>query len=402
MKKYLSLLKNNRNYSLILIADLISNMGDILFTFAISWKVLEATSSVLMASSVYFFEYLAKAFFSLVSGIIIDRISRKKLILLGMTVQAAVLMIFIPFIKQSGYGISSLSLIFILYIFSTLVKSSQNAMIPDYVSKEQLITANSFDVIVNRVASMCMLAIAGIIVVNVDMSLILMINAVSFIIPAILIWRLLPEIKLPDKKDKKGVKHELKDGISFIKSDSFVKSFVIMLVILNFPYSIMNTFPLAYSNIILGINAAEFGFIKTAVFISSILAMYLIGSREIFNKKPVLFFNIGVLGCGLIMLFFIPVFKNNLFTTALIFMVYEFFDMLTQPVYILLRGKIPTEIRGRVYGIIDAVILTAVPVYTLISGYIMDKAGIHVMAYILSTAFVICFFIGRKMFKQDI
>lgn len=407
MKKYSKILLYNRSYLIIIIADLISRAGDILFSIALSWTIIETTKSVFLASTIFFMKYLAQSAFSLVSGVLIDHYSRKKLLIIGLLAQAVLLLSFIPFV-QKGINLLYLTpLVFLLYIFSTVVKQTQNVMIPDFVDKEDLVMANSIDIMFNRVVGVGMLAVAGFLTSWLKFSTIMLLDSVTFVIPTLLLFFFLPDSQINKKRvSARGKKitiwfDNLQEGWKYIKSDSFVLFFLILLVLLNLPYTFMNIYPLAYVNKVLSVESSGYGFVKSCIFLATLLSMYIVGKYKVFSDKPSKFFRLGLFGCGLAIFFFAPIFKNNLITVIALLGIYEFFDSLTQPMFAILRGRIPSELRGRVLGVFDAVALVLVPIYTLLSGFVMDKVGIAKVGILISTLFILIGLLSLKLYSND-
>ncbi len=77
------ILKNNRKYSLFQLANLISRFGDSLDSIAFGWMVYDITKSALSMSLFFLINVLPNLIFSLPAGVIADRKSNKKLILVG-------------------------------------------------------------------------------------------------------------------------------------------------------------------------------------------------------------------------------------------------------------------------------------------------------------------------------
>ncbi|AZR74204.1 hypothetical protein BBF96_12825 [Anoxybacter fermentans] len=393
MKNYIKLLSTNRSFLLIMLSDLLSNAGDILFTIALSWTVLERTKSILLTSILFILKYLSQSFCSIFSGLLADRFSRKKLLIISMLSQAFILFPFMILIRMdyTKYLCIIFPILFILYLFSTLAKHTQNVMIPDIVSKDDLVTANSVDIILNRVVGVGMLAVAGFLTSVLKITTIVFIDIITFLIPAGLLYFFLPDVKLNENLNitredpcKNKWLQELKEGWQYICSDTFVFNFLFLLVFLNFPYSIMNIFPLAYVNKVLNGPASSYGIIKSVIFASTLLSMYVIGSNKIFSERSATFFSVGLLGSGFVMLFFSPIFSNTIVTASILFFIYNFFDTLTQPLFINLRGRIPSSVRGRVLGIFDAIVVFVIPVFTFVGGFIMDNLDIRKVAIIVS------------------
>ncbi|MCK4260362.1 MAG: MFS transporter [Halanaerobiales bacterium] len=404
MKEYIRLLFKNKNFLIIMIADLVSRAGDILFTIALLWTVIETTKSVFSASIILFIQYFSRSLSSVVSGLLVDMFSRKKLLVVSLLSQAGLLLLFIPFVQNELKYLYLTPLIFLLYIFSTIARQTQNAMIPDFVEKEELVRANSIDIMLNRIVGIGMLAAAGYITSLLKISTIMWVDSISFVIPALLLLFLLSEPKVNEEKKYKSSEKEksnwvqnLQEGWEYIKTDSFISLFLLMLILLNLPYTFMNIFPLAYVNKVLAANSSDYGLVKSMLFVGTLISMYIVGKYKFFKEKPISCFTLGIFGCGISLIFFAPFFQNSIITVIILLVLYEFFDTFTQPIYAIFRGRIPSELRGRVLGLFDALALVVVPIYTLLSGYIMDQLGIAQVGVFIAILFIILGFVSIKL-----
>src|SRR6185312_15042260 len=78
---YRELLRGNRNFRLLWMAQVVSETGDWLYTVAVYTLLLEFTGSAKSVGFAFILQVLPQFFIAPVSGILNDRISRKKIMI---------------------------------------------------------------------------------------------------------------------------------------------------------------------------------------------------------------------------------------------------------------------------------------------------------------------------------
>ena len=187
LRAYAALLRGNRNFRLLWIAQMVSEIGDWLYAVAIYSLILEVTGSAQAVALAFVLQVLPQFFVSPAAGVLNDRLSRKNLMIIADWARAIItfLMLFV----QSREALPLLYvLLFAETLFWALFEPGRNAVIPNIChSKEETLVANalssttwSFNLAVGS-------AIGGLIAAIFGRNTVFIINAISFIVSALVL-----------------------------------------------------------------------------------------------------------------------------------------------------------------------------------------------------------------------
>ncbi|MDX8394773.1 MAG: MFS transporter [Mariprofundales bacterium] len=210
-----------RNFRQLWLATLISRAGDILHDIAVLWLVSEETGSALAVGAVIVSTSLPVLLFRLIGGAIADRFNRQK-IMIATDLLRAVLVLALPLLYyfQSLNLPAILVITFLRAVLSQFFYPAQQAVIPSTVPKASLPVANS----VNQTSSLAIATsipvLSGILIATVGPVTAFYIDAITFILSAILLFGLrLPTLSLPRSKDNltpKTLVADIRLGIAYI------------------------------------------------------------------------------------------------------------------------------------------------------------------------------------------
>ena len=134
----------NRNYFLLWTGQLISNIGNAIYFIILPWMILDLTGSKFSTSIVITCSYLPAIVFGLSAGIIIDKYSKKRIIIYSDFIRA-ILIMFIPLSMIldliSPFLIGLIT--FCISVVSTFFYPARDSIIPLIVKKDELSIANS-------------------------------------------------------------------------------------------------------------------------------------------------------------------------------------------------------------------------------------------------------------------
>lgn len=187
----------NKNILTLLFVRIVANFSDSLYYMATIWFVKETMSSntwIGIASFVTLLPVALQIFY----GPIIDKYSKKTLLLIAMGIQAVILtlIVLLYYVNQLHPPVL-LWLIFIATLAADLGYPTESALIPSLVEKEQLgkvnsvfaFTYNSLDIICN--------AVSGLIIATIGIGMVYFFNSITYVILFFVLWILL---KLPRLK----------------------------------------------------------------------------------------------------------------------------------------------------------------------------------------------------------
>lgn len=269
----------NKNFIIIVIGQIISLFGNAIQRFSMSLYLLEFTGSTAAFANILAISTIPYILFAPISGKLSDSVNRKK-IMVYLDLFCSILIGGYAFILLKGrdHELIVAMVMFILSICYTLYGPAVTASIPQVVEEENLIRANG---IINQVGSVVNFLgpiLAGVLYGFLGIKLIVVINALSFLVSAIMEMFL----DIPDVVVEAAVGKTKKIGQA--KEKAFYKFYLVEFIKESFrdmkesyKYLKIN------SKLVLGI-IASYGFCNIFVVpILSILAPYFI---NIFLQLP--------------------------------------------------------------------------------------------------------------------
>jgi MFS family permease len=184
LQAYARLLRENRNFRLLWIAQVVSEIGDWLYAVAIYSLILEVTGSAQAVALAFVLQVLPQFFVSPAAGVLNDRLSRKQVMIVADWARAAI--VFLMLFVQSREALPLLYvLLFLETLFWALFEPGRNSVIPNITSsQEETLVANalssttwSFNLAVGS-------AVGGVIAALFGRNVVFVVNALSFIVSA--------------------------------------------------------------------------------------------------------------------------------------------------------------------------------------------------------------------------
>ncbi len=183
---YLALLRGNRDFTRLYVAQLISFAGDWFATVALLGLVLEMTGSAVAASIVIVLQTAGLAFLSPLGGVLADRLDRRRLMVGADLVRIPIALMPLLARDPSTIWIALLG-VFLLSAAGAGFEPASSAALPNLVDKDELSRANVL--IGSAWGTMLAIgaALGGIVAATLGRDATFVINAISFGVSASLI-----------------------------------------------------------------------------------------------------------------------------------------------------------------------------------------------------------------------
>ncbi|MBE6054025.1 MAG: MFS transporter [Clostridium sartagoforme] len=208
----------NKNFIIIVIGQIISLFGNAIQRFSMSLYLLEFTGSAATFANILAISTIPYILFAPIAGMLSDNVSRKK-IMVYLDFFCSIVIGIYAFILLQGrdHELIVATVMFILSICYTLYGPAVTSSIPQVVKEDKLTAANG---IINQVGSIVNFVapiLAGVLYGLVGIKIIVIINAISFLLSAVMeLFLEIPDvIKDEDKKQHKIL------SIGFVKN-SFI------------------------------------------------------------------------------------------------------------------------------------------------------------------------------------
>ncbi|MCM3782138.1 MFS transporter [Neobacillus mesonae] len=235
----------NKNFWMMFLGRVVTNIGDSLYAVAAMWLVAELGGSTFFTGLAGFLSIVPR-FIQFFSGPFIDRIAIRPLLIISQLTQAAIVLV-IPLADYMGFLTVGLVLIIfpILSSLNMLVYPAQMSALPKFVEPKDLSKANSLFTFANQGIDTGCNAIAGILIVSIGAVSIYLVDSITFL-AGTLIFSL---IRLPKSADKEQInkkekkmalklflsnyKIELVEGIRLLLGKSFSR-LLLGVIVINF------------------------------------------------------------------------------------------------------------------------------------------------------------------------
>ena len=183
-------LKKYRDFRLLWLSGFVSQFGSMFTYVALPFQVKLLTNSYLAVSFIGLAQLLPLIFFGMYGGVLADRIDRKKVLYYT---EISCLIITILLFLNTELMYPQLWLIYLVAtLFATfdgLQRPSANAILPRLVDHEDLSTANALLSLRSQVGMIAGPAFAGIIIAFASVQWAYLIDAITFLISILLLWR---------------------------------------------------------------------------------------------------------------------------------------------------------------------------------------------------------------------
>lgn len=410
----------NKNFIIIVIGQIISLFGNAIQRFSMSLYLLEFTGSTATFANILAISTIPYILFAPIAGRLSDNINRKK-IMVYLDLFCSILIGGYAFILLRGNDSALIvgTVMFMLSVCATLYGPAVTASIPQIVEEDKLTSANG---VINQVGSIVNFVgpiLAGILYGLLGIKVIVIVNAVSFFVSAIMEMFL----DIPDVvKDNSVNENEIAiDNNEKILSMDFVKkSFVDMKesfiylknekkIVLGIiaSYALCNIFlvPILsivapyFINVFLGLSSEIFGIVEAICVLGMILGGFWISVKpNMFSMKKVHYTYFPMIA-GVIVMSTLGFIKLNNYALAGIFALGGLAIMLSLSLSNVLtltfiQKQVPGEMLGRVSAFSTAVATISVAPGQLLFGQVID-IGIPIGIILLVSAI---FNIGLMLF----
>jgi len=218
---YIELLRNNRSFRQLWLGQVVSQMGDWFDTIALYTIILRLTGSGRDVGLLLVARFVPSFFFGPIAGVIADRFSRQRIMIVSDVLRAIVVLGFL-FVRRPD----QLWIIYVLTVFqlglSTFFEPAKTAAIPSIVEDRELVAANAISSVTWSAMLTLGAAMGGFITSLFGTNAAFILDAASYVLSAVLIG----SIRLPKRRKRERQKlsvgrllgiTETIEGIRYVK-----------------------------------------------------------------------------------------------------------------------------------------------------------------------------------------
>jgi MFS family permease len=359
----------SRDYRLFFTGQLISRIGMWMQRTAVIWVIYTMTNSVLMVGVATFAEQFPSFLLSPAGGITADRYNRYKILMATQIISALqAVLLTVSYV----YGYHSVTILLLLSLMLGIANAydipARQAMVNDLVkSNDDLPAAIAMNSSLNNLTRLAGPALAGIVIANYGAAICFGTNAVSFIAVIICLNMIhFPLYKAPLKRKKPWT--DFKEGFYYMKKQPEISKTLLLCSLVSFFVITYNTLQPYFAKSVFHGDAATYGYMNAAAGLGAFTSTLFIASqKKVSNLKTILFFNLLLLGTGLIVMSFVKILP-----VYIIFcFICGFGTMSIMPICnTIIQTVSLVEMRGRVIGFFAMATLGTLPLGSLVIGWL--------------------------------
>ncbi|KAM3096810.1 MFS transporter [Phormidesmis sp. 146-12] len=289
-----------RTFIILWFGQLVSTIGTYMSGFALELWTWETTGSATSLALVGFFFQVPRIAISLVSGVIVDRFNRKRLMVLGDTIAALSSLLLLFLYLTHNLQIWHLYLTTaVTSVFSQLQELSYSASISSLVPQQHYTRASSMGSALHYGSLILAPAFAASLYPIIGVGGILGIDSLTFLVAiATLLTRRIPQPEMPEQSARFNFRRDLMFGFHFLLAHAPLRNLLVLILPFWFVHDLGETL---YTPMVLARtngSAAVLGQIGTAAGIGGVTGAIVISIWGGF-KQPIRGVFSGIIGAGL-------------------------------------------------------------------------------------------------------
>ena len=397
----------NKDFILLLQGNSVSTIGDVMYSVAIGYWVYETTGSSALMGIMSSISLFVTMFLSPFCGSIVDKLSRKWLIV-GIDTLQGVLMLTVGALAY--FGTLSVPVVlavsFVAAFGSVFYSPAIGTLMIDIIPRDDMVRGQSIYTGASSMIDLVGTAFSGAMVAFFGVPLIVIINGLSNLYSAVteMLINVPKTVQEGTRVTVKGVSKDTLSAVKTIFSDKCLKIFVPSALILNLlgagPLSLMLPFCMNK-----GFTVDMYGYLVAIYSASSLFAVVLLGAIKL---KPTVRFIVMSLGFVLSIPCFIGVYFANSFLMMCIFgFMAGLLNCAGNTVFnAALMLALPQENRSAILGFIRSASAGGMALSAVVYGFLGEIFPLHIIfaigsALSLAPMIYMCFAPSTKQFVLE-
>jgi MFS transporter, DHA3 family, macrolide efflux protein len=394
----------NRNFMLLFSGKIISQLGDQIYAFALSWYILDRTKSGLQMALFLVVDSLAIAAISPAGGAIADRLSRKSIMvwmdaMRGALVAAAGILLYFQMLEIWMLYVSAIA----LGACGAIFNPASGAIIPNIVRDEQLPEATSMGHFSSSLCAMIGMLTGGILYAWIGMLAVFILNALSYLISGALeacIELAAGGARIAHRSDSvaqeaRKILRELGEGYRYVRSDKLIFYLIIMFTVYNaIVVPLGNVYFPYFFNVTLKAAPYQLALSTGSIFIGMMIGAFLVPRflRKFRLRDGIIWGLLALIACQVVFIaaIFTP-FRARLDNWRITYLMIclssvmgvaiTFFSV---PINVIFQKRASDEYRGRFWGFSSSLSSLSIPAGYLAGGILSQKVPL-VAIFVAST-----------------
>lgn len=274
------------NYRAFWVGSFLSNIGTWMQAVAQGWLVLQLTNSAFLLGLVGFASSLPSLLFSLMGGVLADRINRRKMLFVTQSVMMISALAIGVLTAAHVVVVSEIVLLgFMTGLANALNGPAYQATLPDLVGEKNLLNAIALDSAQFNLSRVLGPTLGGLALAAFGVAACYFLNAASFL--ALLVALFLIRLPVNGTVSKKTLWRDLYEGIQYVRRTPIILVLLLIIVMMSLfgmPYVTMLP---VFARDILGVGESGLGYLYGAAGVGAVIGTLSLASVGDFKHKGI-------------------------------------------------------------------------------------------------------------------
>ncbi|MGQ0841051.1 MFS transporter [Actinokineospora sp.] len=377
-----------------------ANIGDGVVLAAGPLLVAGLTDDPALVSGAVFVQQLPWLLFALVSGALVDRLDRRRLIVAVNLARAGVIGGLALAVWSDQVTIALIYLaFFLLGVGETLADNAAGALLPAVVAPEALPRANARLMAVFYVGNQFVAPPIGAALFVVAAAVPFGVNAATFLVAALLIAALRYRQPPAEPGERKPLRTEIAEGMRWLWAHRLLRTIAVCLCVMNIALYAAFAILVLYAREHLGLPEVGFGLLLTAGAVGGLLGTLVVERLQRWVGDSVLL-RVGLVietatHVGLAL-------TDDPWVAGAIMLAFGVHGAVWGVVAMSVRQRVvPDRLRGRVGGVSRLLIIGGAAIGSLIGGFIAREFGVTAPLWAAAAAMVVVTALAWRHFRPD-
>lgn len=375
----LKTLLKNRNFLFVWLAQAISDFGDSLTSIALLFLINSLTGSAAAIATVFVLLTIPQITFGLVAGVYVDRLDRKQIMIISDLLRGLLVFGFV-FVRSADTLWLLYLLAFVQASIGTFFTPARSALLPNIVSKEELLAANSVSQTSRIIFGLLGTAAAGVLIGTFGVFWpAFSIDALTFFVSVVLVSRVFAARTRAESSGEranvKAIFAQLVDGMKIIAHTPALMGTLVAAAIAMLGVGAVNVLlvPLIVND--LHVSASWFGVVEFAQTSSMILSGSLVAILAS-RIKPASIISGAMVGIGITLALLAAV-SSIWHLLLILFLVGWIMTPMQASIATLMQTSVDDKLRGRTGASLNTLVSTASLVSMALAGVLAGGIGVR-------------------------
>lgn len=238
----MNMLFHNRNYRLLWLAQVISGVGDVLYTVGIMVIIFQQTGSALQTAGVMVATTLPPFLLGPFAGAVVDGYSRRRVLIVMDILRALLVGVILLFGQEHQLNVWLVYFVVAGIASATaFYEPAHLALIPSLVKRHELVQANSIMIGTKQATMAAGYILGGILILAIPFAAIVTIDLLTYLVAALFIMQIRPHSHAEQQQVTAAatpVWRSIRDGLGYLRNHNIARPLVVMEIIEHLPHGV--------------------------------------------------------------------------------------------------------------------------------------------------------------------